>query len=113
MFAGYRCVARIWQWAKNIFFTFGNWKFLCYMHSKVIPLLRSWRISENMLQLMHFSVYVVYILPENWPLLYRNNDIFALCTHAKIIRGHISLQENAQFVALSNLWSMFNSFCVL
>ena len=64
-------------------------------------LLRSWRISENMLQLMHFSVYVVYILPENWPLLYRNNDIFALCTHAKIIRGHISLQENAQFVALS------------
>ena len=37
MFAGYRGVARIWQWAKNIFFTFGNWKFLCYMHSKVIP----------------------------------------------------------------------------
>ena len=60
MFAGYRGVARIWQWAKNIFFTFGNWKFLCYMHSKVIPLLRSWRISENMLQLMHFSVRIYF-----------------------------------------------------
>ena len=24
MFAGHRGEARIWQWAKNIFFTFGN-----------------------------------------------------------------------------------------